>query len=527
MKSPLRSRNDRQPVWSVRSHRPSRRLCFAGAVLPEGLEARRLLSAIVVANTHDSGRGSLRSAVAAAHDGQTIRFASQLSGQTISLHSAIDIAKNLTIAGPVDGGVMLSGGGKTRVLEIDGGTVHLAHLVIERGAAASGGGILDNGGTLTIRDSRLTANVAYGSATTISQGGAVAQEGGTTTLVRDILTGNRAVGNPQSPVIYPPPSHLPGGGIEPVGLVVVPDAVLTLSPIVYAGEADGGAVSDLGGELSMRDCRITGNRATGVAPTASYGGDASGGAVYVSNGQLRSNRSTFEKDRVVGGDVVNTTAAPANSTAAGSASGGAIAVQSSFVMLKNTTIQHDVAQGGQGQSLEGTAGSFGGGAGGGGVSVTNSSDLAVIGGTVTRDEALGGEGSPATYPNPREGDEVPGGGRAFGGGIESDISNVTLSGAALSHDTAHGGDAPDPSGSGFDYLAGDAGGGALDFGGFGTQYGNLSVDRTKLRDNSASGGDAERPGDASGGALSIEEAQSVAITDGLLKGNRAANGLGL
>ena len=110
MKSPLRSGNDRQAVWSVRSHRPFER-CFAGAVLPEGLEARRLLSAIVVANTHDSGRES--------SDGRRLRRrtmarpsglqASSVARRSPS-HSAIDIAKNLTIAGPMDGGVMLSGG---------------------------------------------------------------------------------------------------------------------------------------------------------------------------------------------------------------------------------------------------------------------------------------------------------------------------------------------------------------------------------------------------------------------------------
>ena len=89
-----------------------------------------------------------------------------------------------------------------RVLEIDGGTVHLASLVIERGAAASG---VESWITAapTIRDSRLTANVAYGNATTMSQGGAIAQEGGTTTLVRDILTGNRGGGESSKP------RHLP------------------------------------------------------------------------------------------------------------------------------------------------------------------------------------------------------------------------------------------------------------------------------------------------------------------------------
>jgi hypothetical protein len=519
MRLPLRSGNDRQSSRSLRSVRPFRRRCFGGAVFPESLEARRLLSAIVVTNTHDSGRGSLRSAVAAADDGQTIRFASQLSGRTISLRSPVDITKNLTIAGPMNGKVTLNGGGRTRVLEIDGGTVQVSHLVIAQGAAAAGGGILDNGGTLTIRDSRLTANVAYGSATTISQGGAIAQIGGHVTLVRDVLTGNRVVGNPQSPVIFPPPMNPPSGCI---GCIVISIEILP-APIDYAGEADGGAVSDSGGGLTVRDSRLTDNRATGVVPGASLGGDAYGGAVFVDNGQLQSNRSTFAKDWAVGGGVVNTTLGPSDSGAPGSASGGGIAVASSSAILAKTTIRLDVAQGGQGQSLERTAGSFGGTASGGGVYASGTSDLSVIGGAVTRDAALGGEGSVATYPDPMSGDEIPGGGGAVGGGIASSGSDVSLSRATLSHDTAHGGDAPDPSASGFNYLAGDAWGGALDF--EGTEVGDLSVSRTVLRDNSTSGGNAEQSGSAVGGALSIEEAQSVAISKSLIEGNRAANAL--
>ncbi|HBI44475.1 MAG TPA: hypothetical protein DDY78_16730, partial [Planctomycetales bacterium] len=52
----------------------------------EALEERWVLSTLTVLNNLDSGRGSLRADIAAAHNGDTIVFASTLvGGQTITL----------------------------------------------------------------------------------------------------------------------------------------------------------------------------------------------------------------------------------------------------------------------------------------------------------------------------------------------------------------------------------------------------------------------------------------------------------
>ena len=56
---------------------------------------------ITVTSTADSGPGSLRDAIAAASDGDTIQFAAALNGQSITLTSAeLAIDKNITINGP-------------------------------------------------------------------------------------------------------------------------------------------------------------------------------------------------------------------------------------------------------------------------------------------------------------------------------------------------------------------------------------------------------------------------------------------
>src|SRR6266436_1802536 len=56
---------------------------------------------LTVTTTADNGVGSLRAAIAAANDGDTIQFDPALNGQTINLTSVeLVIDKNITISGP-------------------------------------------------------------------------------------------------------------------------------------------------------------------------------------------------------------------------------------------------------------------------------------------------------------------------------------------------------------------------------------------------------------------------------------------
>ena len=79
-----------------RRHRPRPRL----RPWIEFLEDRCLPSALTVRNTNDSGAGSLRADIAAAHSGDTIKFDPGLAGQTIALTSGeLTISKSLDIEG--------------------------------------------------------------------------------------------------------------------------------------------------------------------------------------------------------------------------------------------------------------------------------------------------------------------------------------------------------------------------------------------------------------------------------------------
>src|SRR5689334_14650576 len=92
----------------------------------EALERRWLFSTLTVTSANDSGAGSLRAAIAAAHSGDTILFASTLTlstgsskphhagttatSSTITLTGGeLDLTKSLTIQGPGSGLLTITG----------------------------------------------------------------------------------------------------------------------------------------------------------------------------------------------------------------------------------------------------------------------------------------------------------------------------------------------------------------------------------------------------------------------------------
>src|SRR5262249_6281577 len=88
-------RGRRQTVPQKRSGRSS--LCGHRLEL---LEDRSVPSTLTVLNNLDIGAGSLGAAIAAAHNGDTVVFASSLAGQTITLTSGeLVISKSLEIDG--------------------------------------------------------------------------------------------------------------------------------------------------------------------------------------------------------------------------------------------------------------------------------------------------------------------------------------------------------------------------------------------------------------------------------------------
>ena len=125
--------------------------------------------------------GSLRAVVNQTTGGETIHFDPSLSGATITLDTTLDVPNNVTIEGPVDKGVTISGGNVTVMTIHQGAT--LANLTITGGKSSLpnlAGGILDTG-ALVVKQSTIAGNVGV-------NGGGI--RGDNITLINSTVTNN-------------------------------------------------------------------------------------------------------------------------------------------------------------------------------------------------------------------------------------------------------------------------------------------------------------------------------------------------
>lgn len=115
----------------------------------------------IVANTNNTGAGSLRQTIVDTPSGGRVRFNPALAGQTISLTSGeLVIGKNITIeGGGLSSGVTLSANGSFRVINITANnTVTLDELTIANGGGGGGGAGIFNQGSLRLARSSLIGN---------------------------------------------------------------------------------------------------------------------------------------------------------------------------------------------------------------------------------------------------------------------------------------------------------------------------------------------------------------------------------
>src|SRR5262249_3611761 len=120
----------------------------------------------------DSGAGSLRADIAAAHSGDRIVFDPSLNGQTITLTSGeLLINQSLSILGPGADQLTVSGNNAGRVFDLTGSGTNVAirGLKIADGLAVQGGGIQNLADNLTISDVNLSNDQAVGGAGTDAQ----------------------------------------------------------------------------------------------------------------------------------------------------------------------------------------------------------------------------------------------------------------------------------------------------------------------------------------------------------------------
>jgi hypothetical protein len=248
----------------------------------EALEGREVPSTLTVTNNFDSGAGSLRAEIAAAHSGDTIDL-SGLSGQTITLTSGqLVLNKSLTIQGPGAGQLTISGGltwrlpghrlpsytNATRVFEVTGtGTnVTLSGLTITDGSsygpldagafAGDGGAILNaDGSTLTVSGCTVSNSIGY-------DGGGIYNFGATLKLVNSSLSANLANGESGD-----------GPDGEGGGLCTIMGATVSVTDCTLSGNTantQGGGVWFSGPTMAVNGCTFSGNVAGGAGGPFGY-----------------------------------------------------------------------------------------------------------------------------------------------------------------------------------------------------------------------------------------------------------------
>ena len=237
--SPWRRRLDRQS--------PSRFVGIQFRYRPrfDLMEERTLLSSFVVSNTGDSGPGSLRQAIIEANAQQganEIIFdpTAFATPQSITLTSGqlelSDTSGTETITGPA-AGVTVSGGGTSRVFQIDSGvTASISGLTITDGNANNGGGLADYGGNLTLNDCTISSNSA-------GSGGGLYDKGGALILTDCNVSDNSAGSF--------------GGGVFSSG----PPATLTNCTLASNTAGESGGAIELQGDATLINCTLSGNLA--------------------------------------------------------------------------------------------------------------------------------------------------------------------------------------------------------------------------------------------------------------------------
>jgi hypothetical protein len=277
---------------------------------------------ITVTNVNDSGPGSLRSAIAAASDGDTIQFDPALKGQTITLTSGeLFINNNLTITGPGPSQLTVkrsTAGGTPafRIFHILKHTVTIEGLSIINGRAlALGGKSPDAGGGIFCDDEEFNnERLAVTVSNCVISGNTAGGPGG--------FGGGGGISFGAINCFAPPPmltvnnctisgnscQGFKGGGMyisicDPTGMSSVTISNSTISG--NAADWSGGGIDNLGGNIGVV---LTINNSTISGNTVTF----DGGGIYNDgvggHAALRINNSTLSGNSANSGGAINNTA---------------------------------------------------------------------------------------------------------------------------------------------------------------------------------------------------------------------------
>lgn len=143
----------------------------------------------VVTNLNDGGPGSLRQCLASVTNGDTID-ATGVSGIILLTSGALLFTNSVTILGPGPASLAIDGNAASRVIQISSNNVvTLGGLTVTNGVFTNsafngnGGGIINQGSTLVMRDCVIAGNLA-------DNGGGIYSQTGSLTLSNTVIKAN-------------------------------------------------------------------------------------------------------------------------------------------------------------------------------------------------------------------------------------------------------------------------------------------------------------------------------------------------
>jgi hypothetical protein len=415
---------------------------------------------------------------------------------TVTIVGGGSSGPNATI---IDAAGLNTGSSRDRAFHLNGSGVNVIFqdLVIQNGRAAD-----DGTSGMSTNPTAQNANRA---------GGGILNNGGSLTLDNVIVQSCQALGKGDDIINEHRTLDAHGGGVASLGAtgnVIITDSTLTANTAAggnggnfnngAGSNAKGGSIYFEGGTLNINGSRIANSAAnggiSGSVPlggqtNAGFGGFAQGGGVWIGGGTASINNTTFENTVANGGD----TGTGGNGVnPAGDASGGGL------------------------YSL-------------GNVTVTNS--------TFHSAGATGGDGGDAFGANCLGARQAGDGGGARGGAIFADGGTMTINTATFASNFAiggHGGDGGQTDGG---LNCGNHGAGGLALGGAITnnaatvniKHGTISLNNAQAGNTGVNQGGANKPprlaAEGAGGGIRVGSA-SVTLENTIIAGNTAANGAG-
>ncbi|MET0650259.1 MAG: choice-of-anchor Q domain-containing protein [Pyrinomonadaceae bacterium] len=305
-------------------------------------------------------------------------------------------------------------------------------------------------------------------------------------------------------------------------------------------DAWGGGLASLTatGNVNITDSTFTANAATGgdggIFNNAA-GSNARGGSIYFEGGTLNISGSRIEASSADGGNGGDQNQnGQTNGGFGGFAQGGGVWVGGGTVAINNSTFEDTEANGGN-SGTGGNGANPGGGADGGGlyslgnVTVTNS--------TFHLAEANGGDGGDAFGSTCLGGHMAGDGGGARGGAVFADGGGLNINTATFANNFAAGGNGGDGGQTDGGLNCGNHGAGGLAHGGAITnnaaavniKHGTISGNDAQAGNTGVNQGGANKPprlvAEGTGGGIRVGPG-GVTLENTIIAGNTAANGLG-